>query len=55
MYPNDVTKTNLTVSVNLNPNPPVFDPSKYSKTITEDYKLGISLEQLTASDDENVI
>jgi hypothetical protein len=53
-YPSQIAYTNITISVNRNPNPPVFANQAYERTITEDYQLGLSLVQLETSDADGV-
>ena len=53
-YPEDRDATNVTITVDRNPSPPVFNPQQYSRTINESYPIGLSLVQLIASDPDNV-
>lgn len=53
-YPSQVASTNITISVNRNPRAPEFVAQNYERTITEDYTLGLSLVQITATDADGV-
>jgi hypothetical protein len=53
-YPEDRDATNITITVDRNPSPPVFNPQQYLRTINESYPIGLSLVQLSASDPDNV-
>lgn len=53
-YPEDRDATNVTITVDRNPSPPVFIPPQYLRTINESYPIGLSLVQLTATDPDNV-
>ena len=53
-YPLQTAITNITISVNRNPNAPVFNPQVYTRSISEDYTLGFSLVQVEVSDDDGV-
>lgn len=53
-YPQDRAFTNLTVNVNRNPARPRFIQTSYSRRISEDYALGVSLVQINATDDDSV-
>ncbi|XP_060080745.1 protocadherin Fat 4-like, partial [Ylistrum balloti] len=50
LYPADTASTNITISINRNPNGPSFTRSSYIREISEEYAVGISLIQLEASD-----
>ena len=51
-YPTNHASSNVTLSVNRNPNSPVFRPSSYSERIPESFSLGTSLLQVQATDDD---
>ena len=53
-YPLQTAVTNITIGVNRNQNAPVFNPSTYVRTISEDYTLGLSLVQVEVSDNDGV-
>lgn len=53
-YPLQTVTTNITISVNRNPNAPVFNPQVYTRVISEDYTLGRSLVQVNVSDADGV-
>ncbi|KAL5018742.1 hypothetical protein ScPMuIL_004464 [Solemya velum] len=49
-WPNDRAHTNLTISINRNPNAPSFIEASYLRTVNESYPLGVSLVQIEATD-----
>ncbi|XP_041364041.1 cadherin-23-like [Gigantopelta aegis] len=51
-YPTNHASSNVTISVNRNPNRPVFNPSSYAERIPESFPLGTSLLRVQATDDD---
>ena len=50
VYPTAQATSTATIFVNLNPNPPIFNPVDYVRTINEDIVIGSLIVELTATD-----
>ena len=53
-YPLNRARADLTIQVGRNQFGPVFSPTRYERTISENYPLGSDVVQLTATDSDGV-
>ena len=50
IYPNIQATATATINVNRNPNPPIFNPSTYRVTLSENHALGSAVVDVNATD-----
>lgn len=50
VYPNIQATATATINVNRNPNPPIFNPSTYRVTLSENHALGSAVVDVNATD-----
>ena len=53
-YPDQVTTATVPISVTRNEHAPIFSQPEYRQNLAENHRLGSSVLQLTATDQDNV-